>query len=223
MTLLFCGDLHADLVQAEKAIELAEENDATIVQVGDWGFLWPREDRINTLDLMLRNAGVSMLFCDGNHDDHPRLREGRVDCARYITYMPRGSVTVLDGKAIMFLGGAPSIDRTMRTPGKTWWAEEEITEEDVQACLSFGAKVDILVTHDAPVIPPGFRTDVAGKDFQARAEASHEKVARVARHHKPSLLVHGHFHRRYSREWEGIQIEGLASNMQKFEEMVLLV
>lgn len=100
---LFVGDLHGNMAAADLAIAEAARHSATIIQVGDWGFLWgastrtapidPDDDpddfgaqlatRLNAPRLIdqtgelsdrLVAAGVMMRFIDGNHDVHPLLQ-----------------------------------------------------------------------------------------------------------------------------------------------------
>lgn len=235
MKYLYLGDTHSDRDAAARAIDYAARNGAdTVVQVGDWGFLWPRASSVAWLDQTLVDAGVKMMFCDGNHDWHPRLRPDpsapRIPYALTpnIRYMPRGSSLVdADGTRFLFLGGAPSIDREHRTPGKSWWPEEEITDEDVAAALAVEGPVHVMVTHDSPIIPPGFSEDVGSEWFRAAGPASRRRLLTVMEHHQPPLLVHGHFHKRYSRLVErpsgsDTQIEGLDCNHAPLEAQTLL-
>lgn len=91
---LYLGDTHGDLDFVERAARVAAEYDAEIIQVGDWGMVWPHrntktwdvEDRTShqlaALSTVLSQAGevhakppVVMRFIDGNHDWHPKLAE----------------------------------------------------------------------------------------------------------------------------------------------------
>lgn len=225
MTVLFVGDLHGSLEDAERACQHAYALGIHhLVQVGDWGFLWPGHDKATELRGILQNYGVVMRFIDGNHDDHLRLRSGIVDY-QSLKYMPRGSTWTDDGARYLFLGGAPSIDHRSRTPGASWWPEETITQEDVDRCLAVGP-IDVMVTHDAPIIPVGFSDDVGSEWFRIAGPASRAAVAAVVDHHRPQLLVHGHWHRRYVRGFRPtnaheILIEGLSCGSDAVEDFCL--
>lgn len=240
---LFVGDTHGDLDFIERVALLAAEYDATILQVGDWGYVWPGSNQLAALDRILEHGGefvakpgVTMHFCDGNHDDHPTLRTnvemhsmadatlpgGGVRLKPNVIYQPRGSThTDADGTTFLFCGGAPSIDHWNRTPGKSWWAEEVISEEEYERALAYDGPVHVLVTHDAPDYPPGFepRGDAA---FLARSWRSMEMIAGLIRKHNPALHVHGHWHHRYSRMYGDTKVVGLGSNLGRFNDAIML-
>ena len=49
-----------------------------------------------------------------------------------IFYMPRGSVLSLsDGRNVLFMGGAESVDKRRRTPGYDWFKQELIRPQDL--------------------------------------------------------------------------------------------
>ena len=217
---LFLGDTHNDLTFAESAAQLARQHNAEMIQCGDWGFLWPRRDQLNKLSDMLVELGVTMRFCDGNHDDHPRLKKLRgrvrargVQIAANVIYQPRGSVHEdEDGTRFLFLGGAPSIDQDSRIEGESWWPEEVITQTDLNIALSAKGPIHVLVTHDAPAFPPGF-TPKGSPKYQRQQLHSMKRVDTLIRHHRPSLHVHGHWHANYSRAHKnGTIITGLNCN-----------
>lgn len=230
---LFLGDTHGDLDFVARAAEIAAEHEATIVQVGDWGYLWPDSNQITALSLELQLAGqraarppVEMLFIDGNHDYFPKIAEfvergrslpgGGVQIARHVTYQPRGSTYVdEDGTRFLFVGGAPSIDHAGRTPGRSWWPEEVISFEEWKTALAVRGHVDVLVTHDAPDYPPGFQPK-GDPEFRVRSARSMDMIAKLIFHHRPALHVHGHWHARYSARRDATRVEGLDCNAARY-------
>lgn len=203
---LFLGDTHNDLDFAESAAKLARQRGAEVVQLGDWGFIWPGSSQLEELSDMLVGLGVTLRFCDGNHDDHPHLKKLRgrvrvrgVEIAKNVIYQPRGSVHEDDdGTRFLFLGGAPSIDRAGRIEGESWWPEEVIAEADLDLALSAKAPIHVLVTHDAPTFPPGF-TPKGSPGYQRDQLRSMKYVDKLIQRHRPTLHVHGHWHTRYDR------------------------
>lgn len=204
---LFCGDAHNDLDFAESAATLARQHDAELTQAGDWGFLGPgRPQQLDELSDMLVGLGVTLRFVDGNHDDHVALKKlrGRVrvrgiEIAKNVIYQPRGSVHEDgDGTRLLFLGGAPSIDRARRVEGESWWPEEVISKADLDLALSAKAPIHVLVTHDAPTFPPGF-SPKGSPSYQRDQLRSMKSVDKLIRHHRPTLHVHGHWHTKYER------------------------
>lgn len=220
---LFLGDTHNDLDFAESAAQFARKHDAELIQLGDWGFLWPGHSQLDQLSDMLVGLGVTMRFVDGNHDDHPTLRKlrgrqrrhGATQIAPHVIYQPRGSVHEdEDGTRFLFLGGAPSIDRALRIPGESWWPEEQITEPEFCFARSAKGPIHALVTHDAPDYPPGF-SPKGSLSYQHDQERSLRHVDTLIRHHRPALHIHGHWHVRYTRQHEtGTIVAGLDCNQR---------
>jgi Icc-related predicted phosphoesterase len=225
---LFLGDTHGDLDFAARGAELAAEHDAEIIQVGDWGFIWTHKMRtssqVKQLSIELERAGekfakppVIMRFIDGNHDNHPVLLGGSTQLAHNVIYQPRGSVHEdEDGTRFLFVGGAPSIDKDMRTPWISWWPEETITEADMRLALR-ATNIDVLVTHDAPDYPPGF-TPKGTPEFRQLSTQSMNDIRKLVRHHQPKLHIHGHWHHAYV---SGVT-RGLDCNWAKFNDSMYL-
>jgi hypothetical protein len=182
---------------------------------------------------------------DGNHEDHDRIAEW-LDATdnqpwfdkRYpnITHLPRGYRWQWWGKTWLAMGGAHSVDRLHRTPGKSWWEGEHITEDQITKAIT-GGPVDVMITHDCPfgINIPGIHTDEkldAEKSFWPLSEIAlandhRKKLARVVDAVRPSLLVHGHYHVRYSALRRGedflMQVEGLDCDGSSLEDNTILM
>ena len=227
---LVIGDLHGNLRAARAAIEFAAQHAALILQVGDWGFLegnpeatW--RDRTPQLCDLLVEHDVTMRFIDGNHDVHPELRRQPLDEAGAapigpnLYYQPRGSCYDDGELRIAFLGGAPSIDRLYRTAGQEWWPEEEITEGEAARAAAL-TDIDLLITHDAPALPPGFSQEGIEPAFAAKAARSTGLVRQVLEALQPAIHCHGHYHRPYYRDDLTVRrtkIYGLGSDANLFD------
>lgn len=198
---LFCGDPHGDLSYIANVADIASKEQAVIVCVGDWGFIWPNGSTVKKLSALLRAYDVTMRFIDGNHDWHSEIwrrapSRFATEIEENVIYQPRGSNYVdPDGTKFVFMGGAPSIDKYMRKDGVSWWATEMITPGDMAVALGQGS-CDVLVTHDAPQYPPGYgpKGDAA---FIQYSTQSMNDIAKLKRELKPSLHVHGHWHTKY--------------------------
>ena len=63
----------------------------------------------------------------------------------------RGQVFEIEGKTIFTFGGATSIDRDFRREGRSWWAQELPTYEELDVGIAtlkrYGNKVDYIITH----------------------------------------------------------------------------
>lgn len=178
----------------------------TIIHVGDLKVLWPEDEGPdgyrydNLLDEVLKANGQTLLFIDGNHDNHAALRKLPVNDAGFgvltenMLYVPRGHRWIMGGQRFGGLGGAYSIDRFFGVEGIDWWAEEEVTAEDV-AALGNGP-LDVLITHD---VPQG--TDVASmlgisRKDELASTATRLLISDAVTNTAPALVFSGHWHQR---------------------------
>ena len=73
----------------------------------------------------------------GNHENFRLLNALEEDenhmgyISEHIKHLKRGRCYNIQGKNILALGGADSVDKFRRTEGLNWWKEETITDEDV--------------------------------------------------------------------------------------------
>jgi hypothetical protein len=111
-------------------------------------------------------------------------------------YRPRGTIEVIDGRRVAFLGGAESIiDRAWRREYVDWWKEEAVRHEDVMRLLTYdGPKIDILVTH----MPPDPMVQAV---WGYASTYSQRAVDAAWRHLGRPTLVCGHNHPDTTVEW----------------------
>jgi hypothetical protein len=205
----FAGDWHANTGYARRAIRHAAHLGAeVIVHLGDFGYEFAPAylDRVTTA---LRNSGIELWFVDGNHEKFPVLSsfpiqaDGRRRLTDRVYHLPRGFRWQWSGVSFLALGGAYSIDRAWRTPGVSWWPEEEITEGDIGNATA-GGPVDVLVAHDCPTgVPiPGLE-DSADRwpPMDLIKAVNHRlRVLRVVQAVQPRVVWHGHYHTSYDAE-----------------------
>ncbi len=238
MRVLFVGDTHGNEPFVRKlAAEATRQTADVVVQVGDFGY-WEHNKNwgkrfLKVVSDAAKETGVPWYFIDGNHENHPLLwktyterdDEGFIKVRPFLSYIPRGHVWQWDGKTFLGLGGAYSIDQEWRIPGRSYWPTEIIRDADVSTALKAVDKIDVLVSHDAP-------SDVNIPCLAAQDKWNYpgtvinrDKLQVVMQVLLPTLIVHGHYHERYSSElsfplgvvddqldWHRIQIEGLAAD-----------
>ncbi len=216
--IMLAGDWHGNWPWSRYCVEHAHRQGADIiVHLGDFGFWVPCLETIKFLgDLQkeLASYGITLYWVDGNHEYHPGIDEW-VDATdglpwadrRFpnIIHLPRGFRWTWWGQTWLALGGAHSVDRLMRTEGRSWWDREHISVIEA-ARAKAGGKVDVMVTHDCPdgVDIPGIASDPAADQSgwpksEIIASANHRKLLRqVCDEVKPDFLFHGHYHRHYA-------------------------
>lgn len=202
MRILVAGDFHGNLFHASKMFDVARDHGCeSIVQLGDFG-LWPGTDGIRFRRRIGKKAAqlnIGLYFVEGNHEDFPQLYRCRrfvngfrvveptVGDQAHVLHIPRGHAFTWSDVRLKGVGGAVSVDRHLRTPGKTWWPQEAITEQDLQRSRQTG-QADILFTHDAPTnVPMKLLPDL-------QSDAHRQLMDEIAGHTQPKLWLHGHYH-----------------------------
>lgn len=204
MYVLVVGDTHGNAEWThEVVIPRAVEVGATkILQVGDFGFIWPSPNYTRGLDRLnkvLDRAGIDLHFLPGNHEDYDKLEllsarargvspEGHIPFRSRLFYTGKVSAWSWNGRRCAAVGGATSIDRQWREPGKSWWPQEALTPEEAAAAVAL-RRTEVLFTHDAPTQHP-FEFLTPDPDSTAHRQV----ITDVARTLRPQAWFHGHYH-----------------------------
>lgn len=204
--ILILGDTHGNNLFVSQAIAIAKEHECdAILQLGDFGY-WEHMDNgrgfLKKVSKTASHKDMPIYWLDGNHENHPMLWEkyGPGEYAPFwrirenLFYIPRGTVWEWGGTTFAAMGGAVSVDKAWRTPGYSWWPEEEVRQEDLGR-LAENAEdktIDVLVTHDAPLNPlprsmGNYKCDDMSRHHQ-------QVIKQVAKDLQPKLHMHGHFH-----------------------------
>lgn len=226
MKVLLAGDTHGDLPHVAYLLGTAAQQGCDrIVQVGDFGY-WPHVEPFHDqVAAAARTAAIDIYWLDGNHENFDAL-ETVVDMAATepqrmldnLWYLARGAAWEWDGCRFVSLGGAPSVDKEQRVEGSTWWPQELLTESQVTRAQARIA--DVLLTHDAPdgvcpIIGPWYKGDPLSTHHR-------QLISAVADAVQPKLLVHGHYHYRYTGAYGRTRVEGLGRNSQEEDSWMVL-
>jgi predicted phosphodiesterase len=238
MRILIVGDTHGDFAFVSKACRVAQNNGIkTIIQVGDFGFWDHTPDGVYFLDQLNENArkrGVTWFVLPGNHENYDRLENyealpGRLQGHDDIPDWEYGSFTTIRtsiyytgkvnawkwaGRTFKAVGGAVSIDKEWRTPGKSWWWQEQLRDDELQQAIDIGP-TDFLFTHDCPTRAP----------FKHRLKPDldsvmhRQKMNKVGQATKAKVWFHGHMHDFYDywfqygpKEGNDTKVYGLECN-----------
>ena len=208
------GDIHQQFGNLNKFIESIKESyrdqEILLIQTGDFGFWphflfdvfpWPLTDSENKYynggDKYLEVENIKLLFCEGNHDDIWALNKlveeygiTPIEIKDDIFYMPRGSTYKLqDGRNILFMGGAESIDKNFRTLGVDWFPEETIKDRDLNNLPD--NRVDILISHTNS--REYINTLSEGRTLY-HDDCSQDAISYIINKYKPSLHFFSHWH-----------------------------
>jgi Icc-related predicted phosphoesterase len=199
--IIVIGDLHNafgrlnDLINKKKVSGLE-----MVICCGDFGY-WPNKPWAEPLT-NIKPQGIPILWCDGNHEDHWAIKDRETDeLVPLVFYKPRGSTHVLpDGRRILFMGGADSIDKHRRTEGDTWFREEVITQSDFKNLPD--EKIDIFITHTCPA---ELHKTMVMRYPEKYMEPSNHALSKLWEMYKPKLWYFGHWHQYKFGELDGTQ------------------
>lgn len=206
----FAGDWHMNGRWGVRAIHHAADLGAQgIVHCGDFGYQF-EQNFLDQVSAALRARGMRLWFADGNHENFTKLsrwdlaEDGTRPLTDRISHLPRGYRWQWGGVRFLALGGAYSVDQHARIPGREWWPQETITDQQALRAVAAG-RTDVLVTHDAPssVVIPGIddREKVPAwiPPGALRESLRHRQVLdRVVDGTTPAWIWHGHYHVRHT-------------------------
>ena len=199
---LIVGDLHGDWGSLNAL--MAKKRPDIVLQCGDFGW-WPHMEVKKPVIYgqqsvwMLKGLKVptftNVYWCDGNHEDHETLDKMTnglmypVLCYERVTYQPRGNtLTLPDGRVVLFFGGASSVDKQWRTPGLDWFFRETPNTQEHARALTH-AQVDIVISHTCPheFCPNEYKSDKMN-------DPTRDMLSNILEKYKPGLWYFGHWH-----------------------------
>lgn len=217
----YAGDIHGRPNDLGRISMSAKAKKITaIVQVGDFGCLWPNNISLKFDEHLRKRAGkneVPIYTCGGNHENWDTFLRMQVDQGdpdlvelfpgSKVYYVRRGSVITIDGIKHAFYGGAESTDVVWRTEGVSWWRDETPTKEDTERFYDNlnKHKPEVVVTHDCPTRLPLKRYTagrVVDRNF-LKTSADLENIMKYSPH-LPKRWYFGHYHTLNSWNSKGV-------------------
>jgi hypothetical protein len=234
--IVVAGDWHGNAHWAKQVVRAARELDISrIVQLGDFG-LWDHTDDgfeyLDELNAECRKQSVVVRFVDGNHENHDRLKwydrhnprtsVGHVYIRSHILHLPRGCSWQWGSRTFAAAGGAVSIDKAYRKEGRSWWAGEQLTDQEVGHKVPEGP-IDYLFTHDCPTVAP-FKNRIK-MDYESQIHR--QRMNEVGRKTQPKIWFHGHMHEKYEYLFEhrdgAAKVYGFEMDGDRYNWGVLMV
>jgi len=219
--MIIIGDIHAQWRKLARQLGYKGIKDTNLIGVGDFGVGFKHDGRsveesrrweehlLGQLGASLDASRCTLHLLRGNHDDPAYFNGGRGVEGRII-YHPDYTVLTLEHLHVLLVGGAVSIDRSVRVPGETWWAGERARydEDALERALEGLERLDVVATHSAPgfAFPPDkLAGDLAGwlardpaladdmREERGIFDRIHAKL--LERGLRPACWFYGHFHR----------------------------
>jgi hypothetical protein len=215
------GDVHSDWTSLDIVLkDVFEKGITTIIQVGDFGYAWPKVSpwqpnvnrHHNVMDWRDGGTGnldpsIKMFWLDGNHENFDVLDEdGGAWAYPYWEYCPRGTIKefpeILGDAEIMLFGGATSVDKASRVPHLYWWPQENITYMQVMKAQQAACDRNIkaMFTHEHPDCVDYYKHVKGNAHFGSLAIKEMSRSDRVALQVlketiNPEFWFFGHHHR----------------------------
>ncbi len=210
------GDHHADYDDLIRALALRGLRGVRIIHVGDGEEGYPDywdDGTAEQLDNAFACLEIEYISIRGNHCN-PNVFDGRVILPNF-KFLPDYTRLEIEGETWLFVGGAISINRLDRIPGKNWWTNEAMVLDEALA-----QPADVLVTHSGSswTTPPASEL----LNYYIEAEAAmglttlrqelhdetrrHDRLFEIVR---PRQWYHGHYHRSVTYLHEGCMIRQL--------------
>ncbi|VVB52774.1 Uncharacterised protein [uncultured archaeon] len=184
MSIIIFGDVHGYTKQYQKYLRQNLDPSQRTIQIGDMG--------LGFAGVGLHPMAENHKFFRGNHDSPAK-------CRAHKNYLGDYGYLELDG--IFYLAGARSIDRAYRTEGVSWWADEELSYEELGKAIDLYKQVKprFVLSHEAPAIAGKVLLhSQLGPYFTAKLACSMSRTAEAMQQmldiHQPEKWIFGHYH-----------------------------
>ncbi len=223
--LILIGDVHGEFKELAAKLVMTRVQKSSFIQVGDFGVGFKKReielDELGALNNILQTSRNHLYVIRGNHDNPSYFKKD--SGFSNITFLKDYSVLELEGKTILLVGGAISVDRTQRVLNVSYW-EHEAFVYDVKLLgkkINDLRKIDLVITHNAP---NEFWPSELGELVILFSRVDHPllwelKTERyrinqlmdflVHKNLKPTYWYYGHFHASYSGKYKGIKFRAL--------------
>lgn len=221
---IYIGDTHGNFDYFKHQIRGTQN--VNYKHVGDF---WPMNQKdvfarkiLDELNRILKRNKSTLYINRGNHDD-PRfwLQADEYNLSN-IKFVPNMEVLNIEGKIVLFLGGAISVDRLVNP---RWFPNEyfDFDENRLSNIMENYSQIDVVISHTAPnfAYPLGvnqFVLDYAKEDSKLVEDITQErrnmgKVYQIlSTKFRIKRWVYGHFHYPNTMHYNGTEFTIMAAN-----------
>ena len=187
------GDVHGDFEHLNNLIDKHKNDVDCFIQAGDLGYFPNFPEYKNRFENF--KPSKKLYFIDGNHDNHEELQKYNTveELTPNVNYCPRGTIITLDdGRKILLVGGAASLDASIRTMGVDWWQEEIIGQKQGNKILDKinNENLDIIISHTCP---KSIKLKLFDRCLSFN-DPTEDFLEIILETKKPSMWYFGHFH-----------------------------
>jgi hypothetical protein len=231
--LMLLGDTHGNNMQIAPQLlmkyGLNNKDPKAIVHVGDFGVGFSTYkgdlDKLYILNDRLKKYNTFLYVIRGNHDNpewfnNPEYMETIIndEVIENVILLPDHTLLMLELEGreepikIYCNGGAYSIDRILRTQGKSYWSDESFKQLSGDQLAEIPVDLDIIVTHTRPIgiwpidksnIQHWLLKDMAlDRDIEEEGTYVRRMFDSIKENQDSFLHFYGHFHKSNKESFE---------------------
>jgi uncharacterized protein YlxW (UPF0749 family) len=193
------GRLRAEKLEIQEAIDVGQSANSGLARIAEilksasgWG----------AVDILGGGLIITAI-------KHSRINDAKRELQKTQALLQRFQRELDDGRRVLFMGGAQSIDRYRRYEGWDWFPEEIICEQEL-SYLPEG-KVDIVVSHTCPL---EFPMENFCRLRSPAIDPSRQYLSRILNKYQPAQWYFGHWHIHAQGQHGSTRWEALSWSMQ---------
>ncbi len=189
------GDTHR---QFSRLYLLSGSEDDMLIILGDAGINYYLNDEDKDFKEYLKRFNIKLFCIRGNHEERPEniktykereMFDGKVyieDEFPDLIFAKDGDTYNIDGKSVLVIGGAYSVDKYYRLRnGLQWFKDEQLTDDEMKNILAKvkGKHFDVVLTHTCPykyepteVFLPGLDQNLVDKRMEHFLDKVEESI-----------------------------------------------
>lgn len=209
------GDVHGDIGALNTLINKRRPDVAIIL--GDAGFVFAERGFAPDHKLQeVKPHNTKVFWICGNHEhwDFIEQKWGRngaepIEICTNLFYCPIGSTLTINGKNILFMGGADSVDKMYRLPTVDWFEQEVLTESDFATTVALvgDKQIDIVCAHTCPMEVPMTGNPLFFRSDDKAGDPTRKILSNILFKYKPKFFFFGHWHKYYNIVYRGDDFE----------------
>ena len=156
------GDTHRDFSRLYK---LEKNKDDMLIVLGDAGINYYLDEEDIRYKEYLKKFKLKLFCIRGNHEERPENIKAYKEIEMFggkvfveedysnLIFAKDGEIYNIDGKSVLVIGGAYSVDKEYRLMyGHSWFKDEQLTKEEMNIILDKvkGKHFNIVLTHTCP-------------------------------------------------------------------------
>ena len=200
------GDTHRDF---SRLYNLKETEEDMLIILGDAGINYYLDDEDVKYKEYLKSFKIKLFCIRGNHEERPKNINSYKEIEMFggkvfieeeypnLIFAKDGEVYNIDGKSILVIGGAYSVDKNYRIMhGYKWFKDEQLTTKEMNDVLDKikGKHFDIVLTHTCPYKYEPREVFIPGLDQSKIDKTMEHFLDKVEENIKYDKWYCGHYH-----------------------------